>query len=186
MLGRPEFPGGALDVTASDRRSPVTAFVALGSNLEDPQAQIHAGLREMDALPGTRVARASSLYRSAPVGYHKQPDFLNAVAQVETRLEPRALLDGLLEIERRHGRVREFPNAPRPLDLDILLYGSFALREPGLTIPHPRMHERAFVVVPLAEIAPEAAIPGHGYARDLLQRVDAASVMRVHARVEQR
>jgi 2-amino-4-hydroxy-6-hydroxymethyldihydropteridine diphosphokinase len=142
VLGRPEFPGGALDVTASDRRSPVTAFVALGSNLEDPQAQIHAGLREMDALPGTRVARASSLYRSAPVGYHKQPDFLNAVAQVETRLEPRALLDGLLEIERRHGRVREFPNAPRPLDLDILLYGSLALREPSLEIPHPpdRIH----------------------------------------------
>ena len=171
---------------ASDRRTPATAFVALGSNLEVPEAQIRAGLREVGALPETRVVRASSLYRSAPVGYHNQPEFLNAVAQVETHLEPRALLQGLLEIERRHGRVRDFPNSPRTLDLDILLYDSLALHEPGLAIPHPRMHERAFVVVPLSEIAPEAAIPRHGCARDLLQKVDAASVTRLHTRIEQR
>ncbi|MBI4205529.1 MAG: 2-amino-4-hydroxy-6-hydroxymethyldihydropteridine diphosphokinase [Betaproteobacteria bacterium] len=157
----------------------ITAFIALGSNLEDPEQQIGRGLLEIAALPDTRLARVSSLYRSAPVGYHDQPHFVNAVAAVETSLAPRALLDHLLAIERGHGRVRGFPNAPRTLDLDIILYGDLALQEPGLAIPHPRMHERAFVLVPLVEIAPEAAVPGRGRASDLLQGVDAASVTRL-------
>jgi 2-amino-4-hydroxy-6-hydroxymethyldihydropteridine diphosphokinase len=157
----------------------VTAFVALGSNIDEPEQQIGRGLSEIGALPETRIARVSSLYRSAPVGYRDQPDFLNAVAAVETGLAPRALLDHLLAIERAHGRVRDFPNAPRTLDLDIILYGERALQEPDLAIPHPRMHERAFVIVPLVEIAPDATVPGRGRASDLLPGVDTASVARL-------
>ena len=156
----------------------VTAYIGLGSNLNDPASQIETALSEIDQVPQTHVTRASSFYRSAPVGYRDQPDFVNAVAEVNTELAPRALLDRLLDIERAHGRVRTFPNAPRPLDLDVLLYGDRVIDEPGLSVPHSRLHERAFVVVPLAEIAPEALIPGRGRARDLLGGVDAASVQR--------
>jgi 2-amino-4-hydroxy-6-hydroxymethyldihydropteridine diphosphokinase len=155
-----------------------TAFIALGANLDHPGRQIEAGIRELAALPQTRVVRRSSLYRSAAVGYRDQPDFINAVAQIETGLKPRELLEALLAVEQRHGRLRDFPNAPRTLDLDIVLYGGLVLHEHGLTIPHPRMHERAFVVVPLAEIAPDAPVPGRGTARELLRGVDAASVVR--------
>jgi 2-amino-4-hydroxy-6-hydroxymethyldihydropteridine diphosphokinase len=155
-----------------------SAFIALGANLDHPGRQIEAGIRELAALPQTRVVCRSSLYRSAPVGYCDQPDFINAVAQIETGLKPRELLEALLAIEHRHGRLRDFPNAPRTLDLDIVLYSDLMLHEHGLTIPHPRMHERAFVVVPLAEIAPEARIPGRGTARDLLRGVEATSVIR--------
>jgi 2-amino-4-hydroxy-6-hydroxymethyldihydropteridine diphosphokinase len=158
---------------------PVIAYIALGSNLDDPQRQIRAGLRALEAMPLTRLAAASSLYRSAPAGFRDQPDFVNAVAAVETALGPRALLDALLAIERRHGRVRDFPNAPRTLDLDILLYGDTEVLEPGLTIPHPRMRERAFVVVPLVEIAPEAAMPGGRLIRDLLAGVDVSQVRKL-------
>jgi 2-amino-4-hydroxy-6-hydroxymethyldihydropteridine diphosphokinase len=166
-------------LTLAARSAVVTAFIALGSNIDGPEQQIGRGLSEIGALPQTRLARVSSLYRSAPVGYRNQPDFINAVAAVETTLAPRALLDHLLAIERAHGRVREFPNAPRTLDLDIILYGARALQEPGLAIPHPRMHERAFVIVPLVEIAPDATVPGRGRAGDLLAGVDAASVARL-------
>ena len=161
--------------------SPVTAFIALGSNLDDPPAQIHSALRALAALPETRLVRASSLYRNPPVGYLKQPDFVNAAAMVETRLAPRALLDQLLAIEATRGRVRDFPNAPRPLDLDIALYGERVVREPGLTIPHPRLLERAFVLVPLAEIAPEAVVPGGGKVADLAHAVDAAGLVKLPA-----
>ena len=158
--------------------SPVTAYVALGSNLEDPVRQLRSGLEALGKLPHTRVVRASSFYRSAPVGYADQPDFVNAVAAIETELAPRALLDELLAIERHHGRVRDFPNAPRTLDLDIVAYGDRIVDEPGLAIPHPRMHERAFVMVPLAEIAPDAVIPGRGTVSALAADVDRASVTR--------
>jgi len=157
----------------------VTAFVALGANLDDPQAQVRSAIAALVELPRTRLVRASSLYRSAPVGYSNQPDFINAVAEVATGLAPRELLDALLALEHRRGRVRDFPNAPRTLDLDIILYGDLALHEHGLTIPHPRMHERAFVLVPLVEIAPDATVPGRGAARDLLAGVDASGVERV-------
>lgn len=159
----------------------VAAYVALGSNLGHPADHIERALHELDALPGTRLERASSVYRSAPVGYREQPDFLNAVARVESQLEPRPLLEELLAIERRHGRMREFPNAPRTLDLDLLLYGTRIVREAGLTVPHARMLERAFVLVPLVEIAPDVEIPGYGPARDALSKVDAASVARIEA-----
>jgi 2-amino-4-hydroxy-6-hydroxymethyldihydropteridine diphosphokinase len=159
--------------------SVVTAYVALGSNLDDPVRQLRDGLEALGKLPDTRIVRVSSFYRSAPVGYADQPDFVNAVAVIETGLAPRALLDALLAIERRHGRVREFPNAPRTLDLDIVAYGDRIVDEPGLAIPHPRMHERAFVMVPLAEIAPDAAIPGRGTVSVLAARVDGGSVARI-------
>lgn len=139
--------------------SSALAYIALGSNLDDPAAQVRAGFAALDRLPRTRLTARSSLYASAPVGYLDQPDFVNAVARIETGLVPRELLDHLLAIERAHGRVRAFPNAPRTLDLDIVLYGARAVHEPGLTIPHPRMLERAFVMVPLAELAPDAVLP---------------------------
>jgi len=157
----------------------IPAFIALGSNLDDPPAQIHSALRALAAMPETRLVRASSLYRNPPVGYLAQPDFINAAAMVETRLAPRALLEQLLFIERTHGRVRDFPNAPRPLDLDIALYGERVIREPGLTIPHPRLLERAFVLVPLAEIAPDAIVPGRGRVADLLRAVDETALVRL-------
>jgi 2-amino-4-hydroxy-6-hydroxymethyldihydropteridine diphosphokinase len=161
-----------------------TAYVALGSNLQDPAAHVRTGIEELAMLPDTRLARVSSLYRSAPVGYLDQPDFTNAVAQIETALTPRTLLDHLLAIERRYGRVRDFPNAPRTLDLDILLYDECIVQEPGLTIPHPRMHERAFVLFPLAEIAHDAVIPGRGRADELLARIDAGGVVKLEASEE--
>jgi len=158
---------------------PATAYIALGSNLADPVEQVRMGLRALDTLETTRLMVASPLYRSAAVGYTDQPDFINAVACVETALAPRVLLEALLGMERMQGRVRSFANAPRTLDLDIVLYGELSLQEPGLTIPHPRLHQRAFVVVPLADIAPEARVPGLGSVRELLQAVDSASVERV-------
>lgn len=138
------------------------AYIGLGSNLADPSAQVLHALDDLDRLPQTRVVTRSSLYRSAPVGYLAQPDFFNAVAQLETELSPRALLDALLALEQAHGRTREFCNAPRTLDLDILLYDDLIHHEHGLTIPHPQMHLRAFVLQPLLEIAPDSAIPGVG------------------------
>jgi 2-amino-4-hydroxy-6-hydroxymethyldihydropteridine diphosphokinase len=146
----------------------VIATIGLGANLNDPAAQVEYALAELDRLPGTRLLARSSLYASAPVGYVDQPDFINAVAQVETDLAPRALLVALLDIEHRHGRERSFRNAPRTLDLDLLLYGDAHFHEEGLTLPHPRMHERGFVLLPLLEIAPDATIPGRGRAADWL------------------
>ena len=148
-------------------------FVGLGSNLDNPREQVLRALQALGQLPHTRVLACSSLYRSAPVGYLEQPDFINAVAQLETSLSPRALLDALLALEQECGRKREFLNAPRTLDLDVLLYGNQCHHEHGLTIPHPQMHLRAFVLLPLLEIAPNCAIPGIGAAAEaLLQCVD--------------
>jgi len=159
----------------------VAAYIGLGANLDEPEQQVRAGLQELALLPETRVAAISSLYRSAPVGFLDQPDFVNAVVRLETALPARVLLDALLRIEQRRGRLREFTNAPRTLDLDLLLYGDEEVTEPGLTIPHPRMHERAFVIVPLTEIAPDAIVPGRGRARDLVRSVDTHSVSKLEA-----
>lgn len=147
------------------------AYVALGSNLADPVTQLGAAFDELGRLPQTRLVARSSLWRSAPVGYLDQPDFVNAVAAIETTLEAETLLAHLLDIERRHGRVRQFQNAPRTLDLDIALYGDDRIDTPTLTVPHPRMQERAFVLLPLNELAPDVVIPGHGPLRDLLPAV---------------
>ena len=144
------------------------AYVGIGSNLGEPETQVRKAIDELDRMPHTRLVKKSSLYRSAPVGHAEQPDFVNAVAQLETGLPAERLLAELQEIEARHGRRRSFANAPRTLDLDLLLFGNANLRSPDLTIPHPRMHERAFVLKPLTEISPTVAIPGLGSAKALL------------------
>jgi len=146
----------------------VKAFVGLGANLGKPEAQVRRAIIGLKAIPKTRLLAVSSLYRSAPVGVGAQPEFVNAVAAIETGLSARALLDELLAIEARFGRRRDFPGAPRTLDLDLLLYGDRVIAEPGLVVPHPRMYERAFVLAPLAEIAPDALIPGKGSVAALL------------------
>jgi 2-amino-4-hydroxy-6-hydroxymethyldihydropteridine diphosphokinase len=139
-----------------------TAYVALGANLGDPAAAVLAAFAALANLPESRVARCSSLYRTAPVGILSQPDFVNAVAVLETTLAPEALLDALLDIEARFGRIRRERNGPRTLDLDLLLYDDIELDLPRLTLPHPRLHLRAFVLLPLAEVAPDLAIPRRG------------------------
>jgi 2-amino-4-hydroxy-6-hydroxymethyldihydropteridine diphosphokinase len=149
----------------------VKAYIGLGANIGDPAKQIRGALDALGEIPGTRVTRASSLWRSAPIGYAAQPDFVNAVAEIETVQAPRPLLGELLAIERRFGRERSFANAPRTLDLDILLFGNDVVDEDVLKIPHPRMHERAFVLAPLLEVAPEVAIPGKGRAAELLAAI---------------
>jgi len=131
------------------------AYVGIGSNLGEPETQVRKAIDELDRMPHTRLVKKSSLYRSAPVGHAEQPDFVNAVAQLETGLPAERLLAELQEIEARHSRQRSFRNAPRTLDLDILLYGALSLDLPNLKIPHPRMHERAFVLRPLLEISPD-------------------------------
>ena len=133
------------------------AAIALGSNLNDPEAQVRRGFDEIAALPQTQLRARSGLYRTAPVGYADQPDFINACALVDTALAPRALLEGLLAIERAHDRVRTIPNGPRTLDLDIILYGDQVIDEPGLTIPHPKARDREFVLKPLGDVWPDAA-----------------------------
>ena len=158
------------------RPAAAEVFVGLGANLENPMQQVRQAIRELDAIEHTRVLAASSLYRSAPVGYAAQPDFVNAVVKLQTRLAPHELLDALHIIENRHGRRRSVRNAPRTLDLDLLLYGMLIVHEDGLTLPHPRMHERAFVLLPLAEIAPHAPLPGHGSVSQRLAQVDRSGV----------
>lgn len=145
--------------------------VALGANLGDPATQLEQALAELARLPDTRLTARSALYCSRPVGFAEQPDFVNAAACLDTRLSARALMAALLAIESRFGRDRSFKNAPRTLDLDLLLYNGLVMREAGLTLPHPRMHERAFVLLPLAEIAPATLIPGHGTVQDCLSRL---------------
>lgn len=143
------------------------AFVGLGANLGDPARRIAEAVASLAALPKTRLVALSSLYRSAPIDAGG-PDYLNAVAELSTELSPAALLAALHEIEAGHGRERPYRNAPRTLDLDLLLYGDQVVDTPTLTVPHPRMHARAFVLVPLAEIDPTVAIPGRPALAQLL------------------
>ena len=147
------------------------AFVGIGSNLDDPRAQVLRAFEELEALPHTRLVKKSSLYRSAPVGYVAQPDFVNAVAQLETGLPAERLLAELQAIELRHGRSRSFANAPRTLDLDLLLYGAAQLKTATLQVPHPRMRERAFVLKPLLEIAPQLPFSLDGCANQDVERI---------------
>ena len=133
-------------------------FVGLGANLGDAAATVREAFDALGALPQTTCVARSSLYRSAPVDAQGS-DYINAVAQLRTGLSPLALLDALQAIEGRFGRERPYRNAPRTLDLDVLLYGQRRIVTPRLTVPHPRLHERAFVLVPLAEIAPDLALP---------------------------
>jgi 2-amino-4-hydroxy-6-hydroxymethyldihydropteridine diphosphokinase len=156
-----------------------TVFVGLGSNLADPQAQVSRAMHELAKLPQVRVVNCSSLYRSAPVGYLDQPDFINAVVQLNTTLPPRDMLDVLLQLEHECGRTRDFINAPRTLDLDVLLYDDLQHHEHGLTIPHPQMHLRAFVLQPLLEIAPDCVIPGIGMVAEAARQCGAQQVERL-------
>lgn len=154
-------------------------FVALGSNLGDPVAQLRCALAELDRLPSTRLRNVSSFYRTPPWGEVEQPDFVNAVAEIETALAPLVLLDALLSIEQRMGRVRDRRNGPRVIDLDLLLHGDNVLDSAQLTIPHPRMHDRAFVLWPLAEIAPDLNLVGHGRVCALAGALEGAGIERL-------
>ena len=153
------------------------AWVGLGSNQDDPVRQLTTALKELNALPGCRVLRHSRLYRSPPWGpVADQPDYANAVAELDTGLLPHELLMALQALEDDHGRVRLERWGPRTLDLDLLLYDDLIMTTDDLTLPHPRLHERAFVLVPIAELAPGLQVPGHGKVRDLLAGADAAGV----------
>ncbi len=153
-------------------------YIGLGSNLGDRRATLRDAVRQLGAYG--QVVAVSSLYETEPVGLREQPWFLNAVVALETELDPHSMLATLLAIERRAGRVRTFRNAPRTLDLDLLLYGTLVSESEHLSLPHPRLHERSFVLVPLAEIAPELVHPRLGEpVRVLLDRLgESATVVR--------
>lgn len=146
------------------------AYIGLGANLGDAAAQVEAALAALAAEPGCTLVARSAVYRSAPLDAGG-PDYANAVAALDTGLAPHALLARLQAIEQRFGRERPYPNAPRTLDLDLLLHADAVLDTAALTLPHPRLHQRAFVLRPLAEIAPGLAIPGHGTVEALLPGV---------------
>lgn len=150
-------------------KAQLRAWIGLGSNLEDPLAQVSTALQELTQLPDTTLAARSSLYRSDPVGPPGQPDYINAVAALDTRLEPEALLDALQAIEQMHQRLRKIHWGPRTLDLDLLLYGDQVISTPRLIVPHAYMTERNFVLWPLAELAPELILPDGRPLNTLLQ-----------------
>jgi 2-amino-4-hydroxy-6-hydroxymethyldihydropteridine diphosphokinase len=158
---------------------PHLAYIGLGSNLEDPEAQVTRALAELDGLAQTRVSARSSLYRTPPMGPPGQPDYINAAAALETALRPHALLDALQALEQQHARVRREHWGPRTLDLDILLYDACEIADERLTVPHAGIGERAFVLLPLAEIAPSLEIPGRGPLVGLLGRVDTHGISRL-------
>ncbi|HEX5305194.1 MAG TPA: 2-amino-4-hydroxy-6-hydroxymethyldihydropteridine diphosphokinase [Dyella sp.] len=151
------------------------AYVALGSNLGDSQRTLSVAIDALHALPDTAVTARSRFYRTAPWGRLDQPDFINAVVRLHTALSPHALLDALMQIEAAAGRVREGERwGPRTLDLDLLHMDGVRLDDARLTLPHPRIRDRAFVLAPLADIAPELPLPGQGRVAELLRQVDAA------------
>jgi 2-amino-4-hydroxy-6-hydroxymethyldihydropteridine diphosphokinase len=157
---------------------PVRAFVGLGGNQGDVETTLVEALWAVDALPQTTIQRQSAFYRTPAWGKTDQPAFLNAVVELRTRMPAKVLLESLLAIEERFGRVRSEAErwGPRVLDLDLLAYGDEVNDEPGLTLPHPHLHERAFVLVPLAEIAPSLVIPGRGEVSALLAAVDVSGI----------
>jgi 2-amino-4-hydroxy-6-hydroxymethyldihydropteridine diphosphokinase len=157
------------------------AWVGIGANLGDPVATVRAAITALAQLPQCQLLTASSLYRTAPQGpgTEGQPDYINAVAALNTTLTAPELLTALLGLERDFGRQRSQRNAARSLDLDLLLHGNEVLDIPGLHLPHPRMHERAFVLIPLCELAPETRIPGRGPALELLNALPDQSIVRI-------
>lgn len=146
-----------------------TAYIALGSNLQNPVLQVKQAFTALSQLTNSSLIQVSSLYQTEPVGYENQPDFINAVAEINTTLSPTELLEALLSIENQAGRERPFANAPRVLDCDLLCYDAIEMHTQQLTLPHPRMHLRGFVLLPLAEIAPDLFIPNHGNVVKLAQ-----------------
>jgi len=156
------------------------AYVGLGSNLDDPSARIAEACAALAEIPNSRFVRASSLYRTPPFGPVAQPEFVNAVAALLTQLSPQELLAALKQIEARMGRTAPIERwGPRRIDLDLLVYGDVTLEEPGITVPHPGIPERAFVLVPFAEIAPDLLVPRAGRVSMLLGRVDTSAVVRL-------
>lgn len=154
------------------------AYVALGANLGSREATLRHAVAALDSRDDSSVAGISQLRETEPVGLVRQPRFLNGAVALDTELEPRELLDALLALERDLGRVRTgVRNGPRAIDLDLLLYDGLSLDEPGLTLPHPRLHERRFVLEPLADLDPGLLVPGHGAVSELLARVDRASTL---------
>jgi 2-amino-4-hydroxy-6-hydroxymethyldihydropteridine diphosphokinase len=150
------------------------AYVGVGANLGDRERTIREALAALEARPGIAVVGVSTLRETDPVGYVDQPRFLNGAVALETELPPRELLDALLDVERELGRVRgEGPRfGPRPIDLDLLLHGDAVVDEPGLVVPHPRLHERRFALEPLADLDPALVVPGRGAVEDLIARLE--------------
>jgi 2-amino-4-hydroxy-6-hydroxymethyldihydropteridine diphosphokinase len=155
------------------------AYVALGSNLGDPRQQVLDAMDALARLPGSRLRQRSPLYRTPPWGVLEQPPFINAVVELDTELPPHALLDALLAIEQRAGRVRAERNGPRTLDMDLLHVEGVQLDDPDLTLPHPRMAERAFVLLPLCDIAPALRPSGQATVAEQLARLDPSGCERV-------
>lgn len=157
----------------------VRAAIGLGSNLGNSAALIQSGLRAIGELPGTCIVARSSLWRSAPVGIVDQPDFINAVCLIDTMLDADRLMRDMLQIESGHDRVREQRGGPRTLDLDLLWYGKLVCNRPGLQLPHPRLHERAFVLLPLAEIDALLTVPGIGPVQELIAKLPSQRIERL-------
>lgn len=158
----------------------VTAYVGLGANLEGPAAQLRRAFDELAAMPQSQLTARSPLYKSPPLGPPDQPDYINAVAELQTALAPLALLAELRRIEAAHGRVRDGMRlGPRSLDLDLLIYGDVVMRTPELTLPHPGLPERAFVLYPLHDIASALTVPGLGSVQELRARLGAARIERL-------
>lgn len=156
----------------------VTAYIGIGANLGDARAAVEQALRDLDQLPGTHVTAQSSLFRTAPIDAAGD-DFINAVACIETSLSAQDLLEQLQRLEAGAGRERPFPNAPRTLDLDLLLYGERKIATATLTVPHPRMTERAFVLIPLLQLDPFIKIPGKGAAHQFAPKVAAQAIQKI-------
>jgi len=156
----------------------VTAYIGIGANLGDARANVLDAFARLGKLPGAKLEAVSSLYRTAPID-SSGDDYINAVARVNTSLPAQAMLEALFDIEQAHGRERPYFNAPRTLDLDLLLYGDEVISTPTLTVPHPRMHQRAFVLMPLLELAPEVVLPGLGRAADFAAAVADQGIIRL-------
>lgn len=158
------------------------AWLGLGSNLQQPVSQVRDALGRLGQLEGIEILKTSSLYRTPAWGDEQQDDFINAVVQIETNLAPVPLLHILQSIENKMGRQRSGRRwGPRLIDIDLLLYGNYRYESEELELPHPRMHERAFVLIPLCELDKAISIPGHGMAQDLLQQLDSDGIFRLEA-----
>jgi 2-amino-4-hydroxy-6-hydroxymethyldihydropteridine diphosphokinase len=159
----------------------IPVYIGLGSNLDRPEHQVRTAISELSGLPQSRLAGTSSLYRSTPLGPQDQPDFINAVVKLETDLPAADLLEQLQRLENRHGRTRTEHWGPRTLDLDLLLYGEMIIDTDILSVPHPQMSQRGFVLEPLLEIEPSVTIPGVGSAREVYQRLAASPLQKLAA-----
>jgi 2-amino-4-hydroxy-6-hydroxymethyldihydropteridine diphosphokinase len=159
---------------------PVTVYIGIGSNMDSPLEQVKHAMLELNSLPETHCIRQSACYCSAPMGPQDQPDYINAVVALETRLSPKTLLRQLQILEKSHGRVRDGSRwGPRTLDLDILLYADEVIDVPGMQIPHPGILQRNFVLFPLYEVAPEIIIPGVGRLQDVIRQCSPDGLMRL-------